>query len=344
MSKQKAHPRQRRDRVVKLMLLAVGVLSPLTYLPGSCTAADYTQRQGPATLRIRAEKIEGGQVEIRLSDALPVTVSVEGTASLEVQPARTLVLSPDWEMGRTSKVEKTTLPDGRMRWQQTFRLKPTKAGELTLPLAPLPYRESTGDNWHDLTWKAIPVRVTTEIANADLSELRDSTGPEEISEAPSWQIPYVWLGLASGLLLLLFVGWQLTRRRRHRQITLSPHAWALKELDRVQTLPLASEKEIEHFHNDLSNVIRRYLEIRLQIPALERTTAEFFASIRASPHLTVEQQSSLRALMESWDLVKFAQVRPSAEECLALALLARGFVEETAANGTAPVDDMSIQV
>jgi len=311
------------------------------HLPGE--AAEYEQKQGNATLRIQASRVEGDQPEIRLADELSLTLELEGSASLEVQPLPRSTPSPDWEMGQSSNPEKSVLPGGRVRWRQTFRLKPVKAGELPLSLKPLRFREvgrignpSYGkeerglDKWQEVAWKPISVRVTTEIANADLSELRDVAPPEELPPAPSWRLPIYETLAALVVLGLLLGGWRLFRRR-HRPIALPPDRWALGQLERLQGIPLGTDREVEQFHTLLSDVIRRFLELRFQLPAQEQTTAEFLEEMRRSSQLTAEQQALLRDLMERWDLVKFARAHPSAEECQVTAIMARDFVEDCCA-------------
>ena len=305
------------------------LISPFVLPPAVCSAADYVDKQGPATLRIHATRLESGQPEIRLCDALSITISVEGTSPFEVGALQAPTPSTDWEIDPGSRPEKSTLPERTFLWQQMFRARPVRAGDISLPLATLSYRATSDEKWHEIAWKPIIVRVTTEIANPDLSELRDATPPEELPAVPSWQAAYVWLGLAIGLLVFLFTGWRLLRRQAPPQAPLPPGSWALGELDRIQQLPVDSEKAIERFHTELSNVIRRYLELRFQIPAPEQTTVEFLVSMRQSPHLGLDQQNSLRDLMERWDLVKFARLQASAEECHALAILACDFVEQT---------------
>ena len=83
----------------------------------------------------------------------------------------------------------------------------------------------------------------------------------------------------------------------------------------------------------LSNTLRRYLEIRFYLPAEEQTTAEFLDGMRRSPLLTDEQQLLLRDFLERCDLVKFARVVPPRQESLATAGMARKFINDTASQG-----------
>jgi hypothetical protein len=119
-------------------------------------------------------------------------------------------------------------------------------------------------------------------------------------------------------------------------VTLTPAEWALIELAALTEPPLATEDDVARFHERLSDIVRRYLELRFGLRAPEQTTAEFLQEMRGCTHLLPDQQSALRDFLERCDLVKFARVIPCPEECGALAELARRVVVETA-SATTPV-------
>jgi hypothetical protein len=303
--------------------------------PIPCPAAEYVQQQGRATVRFQAEKDDTGRVSIRLSDELHLMVSVEGGSALEVQPIQALTTSADWQSRAESPAEQRAVAAGLFIWQQKFRLAPLKPGELSLVLVPLRFRATpNADHWEEVTWRPIPVHVSTEVYRAEVSELRDITPPEELPPAPSWGISLRWAVLAVVLLLLVLNGWVLYRRRRQDSTVLPSH-WALGELQRIRLPADARERDLEEFYTRLSDVLRRYLELRYHVPAPEQTTAEFLEAMRRSPHLQPEQQAVLRDFLEQCDLVKFARAQPSGEECRKAAETARAFVERTADN--APV-------
>jgi hypothetical protein len=298
------------------------------------SGAEYQQKQGNAAVRVEADKIEAGRVEIRLSDEIPLTVSVEGEPDLEVQPFQPVKPSDDWAVRSESAAERIPLSDGNVRWLQKFRLSPLKPGELSLSLAPLRFRRNaTEARWEEAAWRPIPVNVTTEVYRPDLSELRDIAPPEELPPAPSWGIPLSWSALAIVLLLLLLSGWALMRRRGPRDSLLSPGDWAARELQAIVLPKNVTDRDIEYFYTRLSDVLRKYVELRYHIPAPEQTTAEFLETLRRSPELQQEQQAVLCDFLERCDLVKFARAQPSAEECRTAAELARTFVEQTARPG-----------
>ncbi|HLJ91998.1 MAG TPA: hypothetical protein VKU02_02280, partial [Gemmataceae bacterium] len=137
----------------------------LWLLPGTIAlAAELEQKQGSATLRLEAETVKSDRVEIRLSDEIRLTMSMEGDAGLEVQPPEPRTTSPDWQVRREFAPERVPLPGGHVRWQERFRLSPLKPGDLSLALAPLRYRLSPDtEDWQEIAWRPIPVHVSTEI-------------------------------------------------------------------------------------------------------------------------------------------------------------------------------------
>ena len=89
--------RRQKDGTVRiLMKLVVSLSLCLLVSLSAAGAAHIEQKQGAATLRIEVERIENGRPEIRLSDKITLTLSVEGSPSLEVQPLEKVTASPDW--------------------------------------------------------------------------------------------------------------------------------------------------------------------------------------------------------------------------------------------------------
>jgi hypothetical protein len=331
MSKLNGNRTRREVSARRRCLIFSFFLSWLTLDPPSF-AAEYEQRQGNALVRLEADKIKDGRVELRLADEVRLTVRMEGDDGLELRSPEALTNSLDWQVRRESGLEKASPGGGRVRWQERFRLSPLKPGDLSLALAPLRFRLTPDtERWEEVVWQPIPVHVSTEIYRADVSELRDVAPPEEVPPAKSLAAPLTWIGLAAVFLLLLLSGWALGRRRGPWVTAVPPGKWALAELERIR-LPDSTQDGVAHFYTHLSDVLRRYLELRYHVPAPEQTTAEFLEEMRRSPHLPPEQQSALRDFLGRCDLVKFARVHPSPEECTTAAQMARAFVQQTANN------------
>lgn len=272
---------------------------------------------------------------VRLSGEVIVTLQVEGPAGLEVEPGKPLTAADGWRVRAAEPPSTATRREGRLLWQQVFRLQPLRPGDLPLPIAPLRLRTGPGAG-PEITWKPLPVRVVTTVTRADLSELRDITPPEEPPPEPEPAVPWAWLGLGAAAVLVGAVAWGVARRRGRAAAPLPPGAWALRELDRLD-VAAPTLGTGERYITLLSDTVRQYIELRFRLPAARQTTAEFLEAMRRSPHLTADQQTLLRELLERCDLVKFAGSDPSPEECRAAAAMARGFIEQTAPAAAEPM-------
>jgi hypothetical protein len=83
---------------------------------------------------------------------------------------------------------------------------------------------------------------------------------------------------------------------------------------------LAEEGRIGLFYDELTRIVKQYLEGRYRVDLLERTTSEVPGALQGAGAPT-EAGTLARALLESGDRVKFARVGAGPTEC-------RGAVEE----------------
>jgi hypothetical protein len=314
-------------------LLSAALAAP-TGVPPAGPA--YIQAHGAGRLVIEGGEVQEGKVRVPLSGQLRVVVSVQGDAGLEAEPIKAVEPAASWQVhGPAAPPQKIALPGSRVRWQQQLVIEPLQPGEGPLAVPPLRYRTGAAADWQALAWDPVPVQVTTE-ASADLKQLRDITPPERPDVAPA---PPLWPALAAlgvALLALATVLWVRRRRRPAPPAPLPPAAWALRELDRLEALDIPARGEWSRYHTLLADTVRRYLELRFGVPAPQRTTAEFLEAVRATSHLTEDQQAQLAELLRRCDLAKFAAATPSVEECRAAILVARTFVEQSAAAPLAP--------
>src|SRR5262249_50600007 len=205
-------------------------------------------------------------------------LTVEGGPPLQVR-FEPLVESKDpsaWLLLRREEPEQTALPDARVRWQQEFLLEPRLPGPQKVVLGAVEIREKDGE-WRKITFKPIDVQVEVRFAKPDpqdvLKQLRGGTAIEELPPAPPRANPWPWLAGGGAVVVLALAAW-LWRRRRRPAILLTPGQWAQRELDRLVTLNLPERGEVERFHTLLSNVLRRFVERRFQVPARRQTTPE----------------------------------------------------------------------
>lgn len=145
--------------------------------------------------------------------------------------------------------------------------------------------------------------------------------------------PNYWMWAAVGvaaLALAAFVVWWIRRRRRHQgdvapEVRLPPEVVALAELERIAGLGLVARGEYKSHYTLVVDALRRYLERRYGIEAMDSTTFEIQESL-ARRRVKVD---GLGALLDEADLVKFAKFLPTTESASAAIQRARELVIAT---------------
>ncbi|MCF7804836.1 MAG: BatD family protein [Candidatus Marinimicrobia bacterium] len=151
----------------------------------------------------------------------------------------------------------------------------------------------------------------------DAQELRDI---KPLMDLPA-RIPWLWIGIGSGLLIAGILGWFWWRRREtEEEPEMTPeerrqsaHERAYKRLREIERADYPGKGAMKRHFSDISQTIRAYFEDRYFIPALEMTSTEV---LRAFPEnqLTPEIYNEVSDLLTTSDLVKFAKYQPSKEE------------------------------
>jgi hypothetical protein len=112
---------------------------------------------------------------------------------------------------------------------------------------------------------------------------------------------------------------------------------ALEALRKLRESDLLATGQIKAFYIELSEIVRRYIEGRYFVPALELTTGELMDDLKQVT-LEPDARDMLRDLLELSDLVKFAKYAPATEEHERALQLAESFVETTKLVMAAPIE------
>jgi hypothetical protein len=281
------------------------------------------QDQGKASLWL--PKQDGDPLQVKLSQVLTIVMRVEGAAPLNVEFSEKLRSSEGWHLERAGPATTAALAQGtRARWEQVFKATPLQPGAQALALPALQFTEKE-ETPQVVTWTPLPLTIKTRVAKVDISEARDLAPIEELP--PPLAAPRLWWPWLFAAVPVLALGAWLLRGRRPRPLAEStPREVALRQLDELAGLPVATPDDVERLHTRLSDVLRRYLEKRFELPATRRTTPEFFAALTEENPLAAEPQAVLSDILGRCDLAKFAGVTPTAQECQGVVSLARDFV------------------
>ncbi len=164
--------------------------------------------------------------------------------------------------------------------------------------------------------------------------LMDIMDPEFVLWDYVWWM--LWVLLAVAIAFGGYYGYQFYLKHRPaaqavvvKEKPLPAHITALKALEELGEKKLWQGGQFKLFHTELTDILRRYIEDRYKVPAMECTTDEILEELL---ELTMTQKSSynnLKEVLQMADLVKFAKYEPLPDENQMVYMNARLFVEQT---------------
>ncbi|MEK6248728.1 MAG: hypothetical protein N2C12_11150, partial [Planctomycetales bacterium] len=111
---------------------------------------------------------------------------------------------------------------------------------------------------------------------------------------------------------------------------LTPGQWALAELAILEQSELLATGQTDDFYCRLTDIVRRYIELRFGWSAPRQTTKEFLTAMQTESMLHPQHRASLQEFLLIADMVKFACLEPSPVQANIAIEKAQQFVESTA--------------
>jgi hypothetical protein len=190
--------------------------------------------------------------------------------------------------------------------------------KMLLPPVPIAVARASGEL---LTLCTQPHPVTVDDPTASTPEAKPHPNPLPRGQREEWTLAkQLAIGAAIGGALAALLGWLAVRwMRRPRPVPPPPPPrppWevAFEELFAVRYAGLAKENRYAEHYDRVSDAIRKYLGGRYGFDGLETTTREMTSLLRRIDPAVTELDLILRFL-EECDLVKFARITPSDEDC-----------------------------
>ncbi len=283
--------------------------------------------------------LDASPEEITLGDHVEVRLAVEHDArdvySLPAFDPAPLATPPDSPAPRSRRED---LGGGKAR--TTFELTLADYATLEPRIPDLTLAVSGPDGPRQLSIRGRPLKFRS------LVQEEGEPTPERAHHGPKPPVPvkvrsHLFLWLAGGVLLAAALLWAFWRWRRGRPTArdVAPEPFfddlALERLARLRADAPWLRREGRAAIFALSEIVRGYLGARLQFNALDLTSEEFLAELRRRRLIGLD----LTALIEElrWeDLVKFAKLEPSADQCLAGIDLAESLIRHTRPLRTVP--------
>lgn len=290
-------------------------------------SADLASGQGEISLSASVDK-----AVITIGDLITYTVTVNRENGVEVKLPTLGQNLGGFEI-RDYKVIPSTEKDGRVIDRVDYTISTFEVGEFQIPPVDIAYTVPP-----DTVQKVL----RTESINITVESVKPSEEGDVQDIRPPWEIPFNWrpvvIGVSLGLLiLLLMVGLFFYFKKKKRGESIlprkiepprPPHEIAYKELESLGASDLLERGEVKLYYSEISDIIRRYVEGRYEIVALELTTRQLLDGLRA---VQIDEDIIIifRNFLQECDLVKFAKMVPSAEGNEGIMKMAVRIVDET---------------
>ncbi|MXZ09316.1 MAG: protein BatD [Gemmatimonadetes bacterium] len=242
---------------------------------------------------------------ITIGDPFVLRLRVHRGADDKAEIAYGKIFPQPFEIRHTGGVETEQLENGRVREKQHIVLANYQVGAFREPPLSVHIVNAEGDSGK-ITSQPIDVLVQS-VRPEGTTDIRDVKPPWVIvAQIPAW----FWLAVGGLILLLAGLVWYIYRRRHRPEVELPPPPinW-LEELDRVGQLGLIERENYRQYYSLLSAVLRRCLEAKTPVHAVERTTFEIGRDLRAQA-FDDQLVMAIEDFLNEADRVKFAKFAP----------------------------------
>jgi len=220
-----------------------------------------------------------------------------------------------------------------IKLKQSYLITSFDSGNHTIP--PLPF-EFLHDTITDTVFTdSILFYVNTLKVDTASKKIYDIKAPFDEPFSLMEILGYVIWGLAG--LILIILGIYIYRKFKKKEPLIKipqkladpPHIIALRELDALKEKKLWQNNHIKKYHTELTDIIRKYIEARFNIQALEMTSYEIIQALSNEKYISDKNISELRQTLIIADFVKFAKAQPLPDENDLSIRHAYQFVNET---------------
>jgi hypothetical protein len=295
--------------------------TPATY------AVDKTFERGPLSVRVRLDH-----------DKITIAQTLELELAAQIQPGYKVTLPKidkaleNFALADWSNLGDKLGDDRRVIRSYRYRLEPFVSGKYQIPALTFQFQDANDPNKaFSLDTEPIDVEVTSLLgqdrANLKIADIEGVvTPPRPPSRAWTWAaVALVVTGLGVG-------AWVLLRARRGRQIVriFKPaHELAYDRLRALVEAKLIEQGRTKEFYQQVSDVLRHYIEDRFSLHAPEQTTDEFLSALSRTDGLAQSDKAGLGEFLQHCDLVKFATHQPTADQIQRTFDLVKAFIEKT---------------
>lgn len=296
-----------------------------------------TVERGPLKLTVEAKPRDA-----RVGDIVDLTLRVETPAEYEVAFPEAKDLG---ELGARDVASPTSQPGATgVVWRRSFRIEPLVSGSLEIPPLTVKYgKRATGATTqsvleNELVSGGLKLEVRSTLTAQDKPvQPRDITGTL-LPPKPPWSL-WMWGAVIGGVVVVLAAGWGvgclIWRRMTCPPAPILPEVWALRALAELEYVDWFDQERVREFYYRLTEIVRRYIEMKFGLAAPEMTTEEFLVTLSRDQRALPYDAERLRVFLEACDYVKYAALNPQRADAESVLQTARAFVNATAAAASA---------
>ncbi|MBI9037476.1 MAG: hypothetical protein JEY97_05015 [Bacteroidales bacterium] len=269
----------------------------------------------------------GDQINLNLKASFPANNKV-------YWPQIKDTITKDIEIIEQSKID-TIFSDDKTHKTLLQKIKITSFDSGFYEIPPFRFEYSKPDDSTKFSLETYPLYLEVYTIVVDTTKgIFPIKGPVKAPFTFKEILPWI-IGGAIALLLIAFLIYFLIKRKKHEPLfkakpkpKLPPHIIALNALENLRKEKLWQSGKTKAYHTILTDIIRKYLDERFGINAIEMTTDEILSAVK-NLHISNELKVKLKEMLILADLVKFAKEKPlPAQQDLSL-INAIAFVRET---------------
>ena len=266
--------------------------------------AVYVNAQDKAELNVAIDS-----TEVKIGAQLNYTLQVKADSTAQVIFPEQAIFSP-FELLEESPID-TLRIQSHYLYTKKYALIHFDSGNYFIP------QQEVLVNGFSKIADLIPVRVNPVVVDTTKQKLFDIKPLTQVDKNYDVLISRVLWGLVFALILIGISYTYLFQKRRKelREKALPPFDRAIEELKALESEKPALQDEYKLYYSRLTDVVRRYLEEEAKIDALESTSDELLSKLElrrdaGTLDLDLATLKSLRAVLQTADLVKFAKSMP----------------------------------
>jgi hypothetical protein len=249
----------------------------------------------------------GQQTKIRLE------VAANRDQSLQI-PVITDTIRAGVEVLEMSKIDTVDIGNNRVQLKYDYLITSFDSALYLLP----PFCAIVGTDTvysNELALKVSTLPVDTE--SKQFYDIKDVIKPKFVLSDYLLIVLYVFLGLVA-LGLIAYVVYRIINKKslipfKKEEPYVPPHIRAVKELDEIKAQKLWQQGRIKEYHSEITDILRKYIDARFEIGAMEMTSGEILQTIKGYSDADTASDN-LKQILVLADFVKFAKYNPLPDE------------------------------